>query len=561
MAYKNGTTLNCGALKNQSETRAPRLCALITRLDSGVGLAQTNSMETLSVTNPTTGELLRELPMTQNPEVASHFARAAEAQRGWAATPIKERAKSLIDLRETIIDRIDELSELISNENGKPRFEAMTNEIFATIELCTYFAKTGPKFLRDEKIPMGLMKHRASYLNYWPLGVVTVITPWNYPFLLPMGEIVMAVLAGNAVIFKPSEITPLIGIQIQSLFEAAGFPKGLVTTVVGDGKLGAALVEAKPAKIFFTGSVATGKKIMRAASDHLVPVNLELGGKDAMIVLADADLDYATSAALWGGFSNSGQICASVERILVHESLAEAFKQGLREKLSRLRQGSSKDGNNDLGAITFDKQKDLYESQIKQARERGAEFVCGGEFSADRRFLAPTVVSGANIEDLDIYNEETFGPVVAVTTFRTVDEAVEKANRSKYGLLASVITKNIRLGEKIAKRLEVGTVTINEVVYTAGLPETPWGGVKDTGFGRKHSARGIHEFVNIRHIHKPLSSLFVFKSFWWFPYTPFQYATFRQFVEFYRRNPIAKLRAFPAWTWNLIQFLKREPRI
>ena len=300
---------------------------------------------------------------------------------------------------------------------------------------------------------------------------------------------------------------------------------------------------------------------MRAAADNLTPVNLELGGKDPLIVLADADLDYATSAALWGGFSNSGQICASIERIIVHESIATAFSDLLKEKTLRLRQSSSRDGNNDLGAITFEKQKDVYAAQIQQAKDQGAEFLTGGDFSADRTFLKPTIVTGTGIEKLDIYKEESFGPIVAITTFRSIDEAVEKANDSKYGLLASIITKNIGLGELIAKRLEAGTVLINEVVYTAGLPETPWGGVKDSGTGRKHSARGLYEFVNTRHIHRPLNSLFVFKSLWWFPYTPFQQATFRQFVEFYRKSWIARIRALPVWLWNLAHFLKREPRI
>ncbi len=518
-------------------------------------------MDLLSVRDPSTGKILKELPKTERAELRSVFERAAEVQKSWALVPVKKRVEMLIDLRETFINHIDDLSELISNENGKPRFEAMVNEIFAAIELCTYFAKNGEALLRDSKIPMGLMKHRASYLNYWPLGVITVITPWNYPFLLPMGELVMGVLSGNAIVFKPSEITPLIGLRIQELFEEAGFPKGLISTVVGDGIIGAAIIEQRPAKIFFTGSVATGKKIMRAAADHLIPVNLELGGKDPMIVLADADLDFATSAALWGAFSNSGQICASVERIIVHDSIAAEFNRRLKEKVGKLRQGFSRDGNNDLGAITFEKQKEVYAAQIAQAKARGAEFISGGEFSPDRRFLQPTIVTGADIEDLEIYNEETFGPVVAITTFKSIDEAVEKANRSKYGLLASIITKNHGLAESIAKRLEVGTITINEVVYTAGLPETPWGGVKDTGFGRKHSARGLYEFVHTRHIHKPISSLFVFKSLWWFPYTPFQHATFRQFVEFYRKNWVARVRALPAWLWNLLHFLKREPRL
>lgn len=515
----------------------------------------------MTVKNPATGETLRELELTSTDSLDAVFGRARAAQAIWGQVTLKERARALLHLRETLIDRVDEIAELVSNENGKPRFEAMTNEVFAAVELLTYFAKKGPKLLQDETIPMGLMKHRKSYLNYWPLGTVCVITPWNYPFLMPMGEIVMAALAGNAVVFKPSEVTPLVGLKIQELFEQSGFPKNLIQTVIGDGALGAAIIEKKPAKIFFTGSVATGKKIMAQASKYLIPVNLELGGKDPMIVLPDADLDYATSAALWGGFSNSGQICASVERILVHESIVEKFNLLLKTKLESLRQGPSQSSQNDLGAITFEKQKEVYEKQIEDARDQGAVFITGGDFSADRRFLTPAIVTGKNIESLEIYNEETFGPIVAVTTFRSIDEAVEKANRSKYGLLASIITKNIGLAESIAKRLEAGTVTINEVVYTAGLPETPWGGVKETGFGRKHSARGLYEFVNTRHVHKPASSLFVFKSFWWFPYTPFQHATFRHFFEFYRNSWISRITAFPAWLWNLLHFLKREPRI
>lgn len=518
-------------------------------------------MEILTVRDPATGTTIREIPVTQADDVADLFVQASIVQKRWAEVPVKKRAAMLIDLRETLIDRIDCISELLSQENGKPRFEAMVNEIIAAIELCTYFAKCGPGVLRDQPIKLGLMKHRSSSLNYWPLGVIAVITPWNYPFLLPMSELVMAVLAGNAVLFKPSEVTPLIGIRIQELFEEAGFPKGLITTVVGDGSIGAKLVDAKPAKIFFTGGVSTGKKIMRAASEGLTPVNLELGGKDPMIVLADANLDFATSAALWGAFSNSGQICASVERAIVHQSIADSFKKLLKEKVAKLRQGPSVNALNDLGPITFEKQKNVYAAQIQQAKEKGADFLTGGSFSEDRRYLEPTLVTGDGIEAFDIYNEETFGPVLAITTFNSIDEAIEKANQSRYGLVASIITQNLGLGESIARRLEVGTVTINEVIYTAGLPETPWGGVKETGIGKKHSAQGLLEFVNTRHIHTAKSMLFVFKSLWWFPYTPFQYATFRQFAELYRRSWLTKLRVFPVWLWNFANFIKREPRL
>jgi succinate-semialdehyde dehydrogenase/glutarate-semialdehyde dehydrogenase len=517
-------------------------------------------MGTLVTRDPATGEVLRELPTTPLEDLPMIFAQAREAQQRWALVPVKKRAASLLALRETLLNHVDDIAELISRENGKPRFEAMANELLPCVDMLTYYTKRGPKLLRDRRITMVLMKHRKSHINYWPVGVTAIISPWNYPFMLPFAEIVMALISGNAVVFKPSEVTPLVGLRIQELCDEAGLPRHILQTLVGDGSVGAAIIQQKPNKVFFTGSVATGKKIMAACAEHLIPLNLELGGKDPMIVLPDADVDFATSAALWGGFSNSGQVCASTERILVHESIAEPFMEQLKQKLGQLRhREAGKDG--DLGSITFERQKAVYERQLLQARERGARFVTGGKFSKDRTFLEPTIVTGPQIESLDIYNEETFGPVVAVTTFKSVTEAVEKANDSPYGLLASVITRNLPLGEEIARQLEVGTVTINEVVYTAGLGETPWGGVKNTGFGRTHSDIGLYEFVNVRHIHKPRSRLFVFKSPWWFPYTPYQYAVFRTFFDTYRRHWIDKLRAVPHVLWNFVQFIKSEKRL
>jgi len=215
----------------------------------------------------------------------------------------------------------------------------------------------------------------------------------------------------------------------------------------------------------------------------------------------------------------------------------------------------------DLGAVTFEKQKSVYEKQLSEARAKGATIVTGGEFNSDRTSLAPTVVTGQGIEELDVYNEETFGPVVALTTYKSVAEAVQKANRNKYGLLASVISRDIGMGEEVAKQLEVGTVTVNEVLYTGGLGETPWGGIKESGIGRTHSDMGLYEFVNVRHIHRPRTRLTVFKSVWWFPYTPFQYAAFRQMFEMYRRSWSDRVRALPHLLWNFVQFLKHERRL
>ena len=509
-------------------------------------------MEKLISRNPATGEPLVELPATPLDSLPSVFATARRAQREWATLSVKKRCNVLLQLRETLLNRADDVIEVLSKENGKPAAEALMNEVVPSVDTLSFFARQAPRMLRDKKIPMRLMKHRSSYINYWPMGVVVVISPWNYPLLLPFGDIVMALASGNAVIFKPSEITPLIGMRIQQLCDECGFPPGLVQTVLGDGSLGAALIQQKPDKIFFTGSVATGKRVAMAAAEHLIPVNLELGGKDAMLVLADANLDYATSAALWGAFSNSGQVCASTERILVHEKIAEPFVSLLKEKIASLRAS-------DLGSITMEKQKSVYEAHIREAKERGARFVTGGEFSADRTRLQPTLVTGPEIENLLIYNEETFGPVVAVSTFKSLAEGIEKANRGRYGLLASVITRNSSLGEEVARKLEVGTAIVNEVTYTAGLGETPWGGIKESGIGRTHSEMGLLEFVNVRHIHKPRFG-FYFKSLWWFPYTPYQYATFRQFIELYRRSRWDRLRAFPHVLWNLVQFLKKEKR-
>ncbi len=519
------------------------------------------SMELIYSRNPATGETLQEFSSTPIDALPKIFQQARAAQEQWASLPPKKRAQKLLFLRETLISNADSIIELISKETGKPRFEAMIAELIPVIETLTYFSSRGPRLLKDKRIKLRLFKHRTSYLNHWPLGVVAVISPWNYPFILPFADIIMALMAGNAVVFKPSEATPSIGLRIQSLCEEAGLPAHLVQTVLGTGTVGAAIIQQKPAKIFFTGSVPTGKKIMAAAAEHLIPVNLELGGKDAMIVLPDADLDYASSAALWGGFTNAGQTCAAVERVLVHESQSNQFLSLLSEKLKQLKQDPSDGEDNDIGPIIFPRQSEVYRSHLEEARKKGAIFVTGGEFSDDERYLRPTIVTGPGVENLKIYNEETFGPVVAVTTYKTLDEAIRKANDSRYGLLASVISRNISNAEDVARQLEVGTVTVNEVLYTAGLPETPWGGVKETGFGRTHSDMGLYEFTHIRHIHKPKSRLFTFKSLWWYPYTDSQYLLFRRFIELYRRHWLDKLKALPHFLAQLVEFLKKDRRL
>ncbi len=514
-------------------------------------------METILCKNPKTGAVICEIPKTPTEALNGVFRRSREAQVLWAKTPVKKRVAKMLHLRDALCRKVDEIASVIHEENGKPVTEALVCELLPAVELLSYLAKITPEKLKDKTIPLRnpLLRHRKSILTYWPLGAVAVISPWNYPFFLAFGDIAFAIVTGNSVVFKPSEHTSRVGQKIQELFDEAGFPRDLLQTVYGEGSLGSAIIEERPAKVFFTGSVRTGKAIMKQASQHLIPVTLELGGKDAMIILPDADLDFATSAALWGGYTNSGQVCASVERLIVHESIAKPFAAKLKEKIALL------SPDTDLGVTTMDRQKAVYEEHLLEAREKGAEFLCGGILSADRTRMLPTLVTGSGIEGMKIYNEETFGPVIAMTTFKSIPEAIEKTNQNAYGLLASVITNNPSLGEEVARELHVGSVMVNEVLFSAGLPETPWGGLKDSGFGRKHSELGIHEFVHVRHINKPRFGFLRFKSFWWFPYTGAQREFFRSWIRFQQGGWIERCLHLPHLLWSFVHFLKSDRRL
>lgn len=526
---------------------------------------QSNS-EKIRSRNPATDATLANLDQTPLEKIPTLVKQARVAQKLWAELSPKARADYFWNVREYLLDHLDEITDLITQENGKPSFEALVNDLFPSLDLLTQYAKKAPRLLQPQRIPLLLMKHRKSYLHFVPKGVVAIIAPWNYPFSIPFGQIVLALLAGNAVIFKPSEAVPLIGLKIAEIFERSFFPSHLLQVVIGDGSRGAALVKAPIDKIFFTGSVVTGKKIMAQAAERLTPVVLELGGKDPMIVFPDANLDFATSAALWGGFSNSGQACASVERILVHESIHDAFIQKLKEKTLKLK-SCAENGVGDLGVVTFERQKEVYANQLSELNSKNSVVVTGGKFTVNKTTLEPTIITNPPgiqypLEETKIYNEETFGPVVAVTKFSSTQEAIEKANKSNYGLLASIITDDIGAAQKIAKKIEAGSILINEVLYTHGLSETPWGGVKDSGFGRVHSDHGFFEFVDVRHIHAPRKWIKPFKSWWWFPYTKHQFQVFRTSTEvLFRRSLVRKISAMPKLIREFILMLKFEKRL
>ncbi len=482
--------------------------------------------------DPATGEEVGRAALGSAADVAEAVRRAQRAQPAWAEQSYSERGKLVMRARRIVLDEMEEIALLVSRETGKPVAEAISMELAPTLDLMQFFARRTRHLLRAEKINIGQygLMGRTSRIVYQPLGVVGIISPWNFPWAIPLGEVVMALMAGNAVVLKPSELTPLVGLKIADVFKRAGLNDGLLEVVTGDGTTGAALTEAGVDKIMFTGSVATGKRVAQSAAKTLTPVVLELGGKDPMIVLADAEVETAASAAVWGAFSNSGQACASVERCYVHESIAQQFIESVVEKTRALRQDVGTTEDTDIGSMSSERQLAIVDEHVVDAVKRGASVLTGGKRAEALKgaFYEPTVVTHVD-HTMTIMREETFGPVLPVMTFKTEDEAIRLANDSVFGLTASVWTKDARRGRRIAEALEAGTVMVNEVLYTHGIAQTPWGGMKQSGLGRTHGRLGLLELVAPQHVH--VNRIARLHDFWWFNYTPRAGRLFRGFAK------------------------------
>ena len=498
--------------------------------------------------NPATGEEFGRVENTSAEDVKTAVENAREAFQKWRKTSFSERKNFVMKAREIILAEMDEIALLISNESGKPVAEAFSMEIAPVLDLMQYFAKNAEKLLKPRKIGIGIygLLGRSSKIVYQPLGVVGIIPAWNYPFSIPLGEAVMSLMAGNTVVLKPSELTPLIGLKIGEIFEKAGLPENVVQIVSGAGATGAALVESAPDKIMFTGSVATGKKIAESAAKNLTSVVLELGGKDPMIVFADANLELAADAAVWGAFCNSGQSCSSVERLYVEESAAEKLTNLIVEKVKKLKQGAGSDETTDIGAMSSEKQLKIVADHVESFEKEGAKILTGGK-SKDL-FFEPTVISGAN-NLMRAMQEETFGPTLPIAIFKTEEEAIRLANDSEFGLTASVWTKNLSKGNRIAERIEAGTVCVNEVLYTHGIGQTPWGGFKNSGNGRTHGIEGLMELVQPQHIH--INKVAILPDAWWMPYGANAIKTFKSFARYFATGSIIQT------TKALPQLLKR----
>lgn len=465
--------------------------------------------------NPRTGETLAEIPANSPAEVAGVVAEARKVAPEWAALDPPGRAALLKEVRHRIYDRLDDIVETVALETGKPRAEALEADVLPVVLTLLYFERVAPKALRPEGRgwPIGPMMGLSTRVQWRPFGVVGAITPWNYPFGLAMVGILPALFAGNAVVLKPSEVTPGVGERIREVLEP--LPGGVATVVRGAGQVGAALVDAPCDKICFIGSPATGRKIATAAARHLTPVVMELGGKDAAIVCEDADLDLASSGVLWGSFVNAGQTCCAIERIFVIESVADEFQSLLLEKLARVRFGGD---DADVGSVTFKKQHKVVREQLDDATEKGAAILAGGGVTANRNgslWFEPTIVDGVT-DEMKLMSEETFGPVVPIVRVADESDAITRANEQSFNLTASVWTKDRRRGEAIASRLKAGAVLVNAHAESYGAPWAPWGGVGESGYGRINGVSGLREFVYPVAVGRNVTPMM--KRLWWYPY-------------------------------------------
>jgi acyl-CoA reductase-like NAD-dependent aldehyde dehydrogenase len=474
---------------------------------------------TISSLNPATGEILREFECASDVEVDLAVARARAAQPTWSALGLRKRIAILREFQHHLHEKKTEIAAAITREAGKPLAEALTTEVLVVLDAARFLIDNAWRLLRDEPIPHGNVatKAKRGRLVREPYGVIGIISPWNYPFSIPATETLAALVAGNAVVLKPSELTPGVAIELRSLLLDAGVPPEIFQVILGEGSTGVALTLAAIDKLVFTGSVATGKKIATVAAQRLLPVVLELGGKDPMLVLDDADIDVASSAAIWGAFVNAGQTCLSVERCYVHRSLYETFARACAEKTKSLRVGNGTDPQTDVGPMIHERQVRIVESHIADAKAQGARILAGGsrlpELGAN--FYAPTVLADVT-HAMRIMQEETFGPVLPIMAFDTDNEAVCLANDSQYGLAASVWTSDRNRGERIARQIQAGTVMLNDVVSCFGISEAPHGGWKQSGVGRTHGRFGLEEMARLKYVDSDLTP--GMKKVWWYGY-------------------------------------------
>jgi acyl-CoA reductase-like NAD-dependent aldehyde dehydrogenase len=451
----------------------------------------------IPVENPGTGEIITTVPDLSAEEVKAIVAKAREAQPAWEALGFEERGKVFLRAQKWVTDNAERIIDVICSETGKTYEDAQLAEVTYAAAAFGFWAKMAPEYLGDEKVRSSnlFVKGTKLTVRYQPLGVVGVIGPWNYPLTNSFGDCIPALAAGNAAVLKPSEVTPLTSLLMAEMLRECGLPDNVFSVATGRGETGAALVDEVDF-IMFTGSTKTGKKVAERAAQTLTPVGLELGGKDSMIVLSDADLERAANGAVFYGMQNAGQTCISVERVYVEEPVYDEFITKVETKMRALRQGKPEGpGSVDMGAVIFPPQIDIIDDHVQDAVKKGAKVVVGGHKHDEGggRFYEPTLLVDVD-HTMKAMTEETFGPTLPVMQVRDADEAVKLANESPYGLAGSVWTKDVRKGEEIARRVEAGAVCVNDAMLNYVALELPMGGWKESGMGSRHAAGGIRKY-------------------------------------------------------------------
>lgn len=478
----------------------------------------TSARELVRSYAPATGALLGEVPVATTEDVRRAVARARRAQEAWALLPLPERRDRVLRFRNALVERAEEIVDLAVRETGKTRHDALVTEIFATAEIATWYAANAESILAPRRIELAHMKHRRAYVHYVPRGVVGVISPWNFPVVLTLGDAIAALLAGNAVVVKPSEVTPLVVQKTKDVWDATGLPEDLFQVVHGYGKTGADLIDAGVDKIVFTGGVATGRKVAAMCGERLIPCTLELGGKAPLIACEDCDLERTARAIVFGGFLNSGQVCLSVERVYAHAAIHDRLLERVVGLVSELRQGDPATSEVDVGAITFPRQLEIVEAHVRDAVAKGAVVRAGGRRRPGAGcFYEPTVLAGCD-HGMTVMTEEIFGPIVPFMKVASEEEAIRLANDSHLGLNAYVFTKDRERGCRIAERVAAGTVMVNDVIVNYAMPEAPFGGVKKSGLGRVHGEEGLRAMCEERHVNVDRFGSLE-REPTWYPYT------------------------------------------
>jgi succinate-semialdehyde dehydrogenase/glutarate-semialdehyde dehydrogenase len=498
---------------------------------------------TFKAVNPATGEAFADVVRAGPAEIDAAVASARKAFLSWSKTPVAVRQKHLARLLEEVRKAHEDVARLVATEQGKPVGEARALDVVPAADTLRYLSRQAAAILAERPVDYAqiLFAHKSGSYRLEPLGVVAIVTPWNFPFGIPFVEVAACLAAGDTVVLKPASATALTGLAVGDLCRRAGLPPGVVNVVTAGGEDTNRLIEhAGIAKILFTGAVETGIGVMQRAAKNLTGVVLELGGKDPAVVAADADLDRASSGLVWGAFVNAGQACGSVERVYVVKEVAEEFLGKVVAKAKALRLGDPLSSTTDMGPLTTEAQRALVEAHVADARAKGARVLAGGHRPRAKGWWYPPTVLTHVDHSMRCMHEETFGPLLPVMVVDTLEEAIRLANESEYGLTASGWTRSRRTARRLAEELHAGTVTINDHLFSFGEPTATWGGVKKSGVGRSHAAFGLHELVNIKHVSVDMGNAGAMP--WWYPYdSAFHAFTKKAFGTLYSNDPRTKL--------------------